>query len=219
MMHRYRRAIRGPRRGSVWREECTFQPIQLLAPRSSTHARAKCAVETWTGKSIVVVGAAIGNKDAGVPDDKDCIYTPIERAHICVMYCHLVPAHRAGALAKRMVSTVAVSHLPSRKPSAWSATAHHVGQPPTAFKNPWPSFKQHSLGLAFKLRFGSNSEKNFVPVPQNADGTRSDELVKIRRPDWGASKKDRLRATWIGHASFLMETPAAPGAERGIRIL
>lgn len=82
-----------------------------------------------------------------------------------------------------------------------------------------PSFKQLGLGQAFKLRFGSNPEKNFVLVPQGPDGTRSEELVKVRKPDWGYANNDRLRATWIGHASFLFETPAATGAERGIRIL
>ncbi|KAK5134901.1 hypothetical protein LTR08_005991 [Meristemomyces frigidus] len=118
-----------------------------------------------------------------------------------------------------MVSTVAVSPLPSRRPDTWEDRAHHLkdGQ---GFTNPWPSFKQHGFGLAFKLRFGSNPQKKFVPVPQGLDGARSDELIKIRTPpDWGASNQDRLRATWLGHASFLMETPAAPSAERGVRIL
>ncbi|KAI7213077.1 Metallo-hydrolase/oxidoreductase [Hortaea werneckii] len=92
------------------------------------------------------------------------------------------------------------------------------------FQNPWPSFKQHSLSEAFKLRFGSHPEKNFVPVPQGPDGARSTELVKVRKPDWGVERGEKLRATWIGHASFLIEFPvaagaAASGAERGIRVL
>jgi L-ascorbate metabolism protein UlaG (beta-lactamase superfamily) len=64
-------------------------------------------------------------------------------------------------------------------------------------------------------RFGWGEEKkNFVPVPLTRD-----ELVKLRKPDWGANKPNHLRATWFGHASFLVETPVSDGAERGVRIL
>ncbi|GAB1739107.1 hypothetical protein NU219Hw_g3863t1 [Hortaea werneckii] len=98
--------------------------------------------------------------------------------------------------------------------------AHH--RPGGGFQNPWNSFRQHSLSEALKLRFGSHPEKNFVPVPQGPDGARSTELVKVRKPDWGVDGGDKLRATWIGHASFLIEFPiaaTASGAERGVRVL
>ncbi|KAI7466353.1 Metallo-hydrolase/oxidoreductase [Hortaea werneckii] len=99
------------------------------------------------------------------------------------------------------------------------------------FQNPWNSFKQHSLSEALRLRFGSHPEKNFVPVPQGPDGSRSGELVKVRKPDWGVERGEKLRATWIGHASFLVEFPVAAAAavegtggaeqqqQRGIRVL
>lgn len=116
-------------------------------------------------------------------------------------------------------SHITVSCLPSRQPDPKHAKDHHVGSPPTSFKNPWPSYQGTSLGTIFKLRFGNHPEKNNMPVPQGSDGTRSEKLVKIREPDWGLDQPDRLRATWIGHASFLVETPAAKGAQRGIRIL
>jgi N-acyl-phosphatidylethanolamine-hydrolysing phospholipase D len=91
--------------------------------------------------------------------------------------------------------------------------AHHVGSPPTSFVNPWPSFRgKHSLASVFSTRFGS--KRNFVPVPPTRD-----ELVPIRKPDWGVEKSSKLRATWIGHASFLIETAAAAGKERGVRVL
>ncbi|KAK0365958.1 hypothetical protein LTR94_004963 [Friedmanniomyces endolithicus] len=120
----------------------------------------------------------------------------------------------------RMVATVTVKTLPPRTPKAGSAKEHHVGNPPTSFRNPWPSNgKGNSLMSTFQMRFGSNPERKFVPVPEGPNGTRSDELVKVRKPDWGAKHKDRLKATWIGHASFLVEMPAIPGAKRGLRIL
>lgn len=42
--------------------------------------------------------------------------------------------------------------------------------------------------------------------------------MAIQKPDWGADKQG-LKATWIGHASFLVETSASEGAERGLRVL
>jgi len=49
-----------------------------------------------------------------------------------------------------------------------------------------------------------------------------EELVKERTPDWGAAADPSgqgLKATWIGHASFLIETARAQGTDRGVRIL
>lgn len=58
----------------------------------------------------------------------------------------------------------------------------------------------------------SQRNRDFKPVPPR------DQLVAIQKPDWGAGK-DGLKATWIGHASFLVETSASEGAERGVRVL
>jgi L-ascorbate metabolism protein UlaG (beta-lactamase superfamily) len=64
-------------------------------------------------------------------------------------------------------------------------------------------------------RFGLGEEKkNFVPVPSTRD-----ELVNVRKPDWGVDKPNKLCATWFGHASFFVETHAANGINRGVRIL
>lgn len=96
--------------------------------------------------------------------------------------------------------------------------AHHVGSPPTAFKNPWPSAEDdHTFREILSTRFGS--DRNFVPVPQGPNGTRSEELVSIQTPDFGQSKPGKLRATWIGHASVFVEFPVVEGATRGLRIL
>lgn len=114
-----------------------------------------------------------------------------------------------------MGSAIRVKRLSENLPKV--APAHHVGNPPTSFKNPWPSANRPSpspLSL-LAMRFGFSEEKrNFVPVPETRD-----ELVKIRKPDWGAAHTDRLRATWFGHASFLVETPVQGDAGRGVRIM
>ena len=62
----------------------------------------------------------------------------------------------------------------------------------------------------------SRQRGDFQPVPSTRE-----KLVKIRTPDWGSSSehKGALKATWIGHASFLIETPTRSSAKRGVRIL
>ncbi|KXS94213.1 hypothetical protein AC579_3348 [Pseudocercospora musae] len=118
-------------------------------------------------------------------------------------------------------NNITVTHSQDRHPEPSKAKAHHLGEPPTTFQNPWPSFKEHgSKAELFKLCFGSHPEKNFVPVPEGPNGTRSNQLVKVSMPHWeGIAQRDKLRATWTGHASFLVETPAASGQHRGIGVL
>jgi L-ascorbate metabolism protein UlaG (beta-lactamase superfamily) len=104
---------------------------------------------------------------------------------------------------------VSVEIIPS--PAGKTPPTHHVGNPPTSFVNPWPSARGHyTIFSILKARFGFG--RNFVPVPESRD-----ELVAIRAPDWGLDKPG-LKSSWIGHASFLIETTTAPGSTRGIRI-
>ncbi|KAL8838919.1 MAG: hypothetical protein Q9170_001956 [Blastenia crenularia] len=86
---------------------------------------------------------------------------------------------------------------------------HHVGSPPTSFVNPWPSFNKLSL---YELLTSSRQGRDFKPIPPR------EHLVEVQTPDWGVGKKG-LKATWIGHASFLIETATSNGAARGVRIL
>lgn len=99
--------------------------------------------------------------------------------------------------------------------------SHHVGSPPTSFQNPWPSFDLKSGSLMSILHTRFSSERNFVPVPETRE-----ELVKVRKPDWGQdASPSSLKATWIGHASWLVEFPGAAtsgqkdGQQRGVRVL
>lgn len=117
-----------------------------------------------------------------------------------------------------MAANITVAPKVSRNPASSPSNDHHIGHPPTAFRNPWPSAGEKAgISALLSARFGS--DRSFVPVPQGPNGTRSEELVKVVKPDFGADKKDKLRATWLGHASVLVEFPAATGAERGIRVL
>ncbi|KAI8940389.1 hypothetical protein NX059_004080 [Plenodomus lindquistii] len=109
-----------------------------------------------------------------------------------------------------------ISALPRLHPPTYTPT-HHIGTPPTRFQNPWPSYKTSTLISLLRGRF-NNASKNFVPVPTNRAG-----LVGVRKPDFITSPSaspQGLKATWIGHASFLIETPPSSGsAARGMHIL
>jgi N-acyl-phosphatidylethanolamine-hydrolysing phospholipase D len=109
-----------------------------------------------------------------------------------------------------MPLTSTVTLLPPRRPDQYT-TSHHVGNPPTGFTNPWPSYQ--SSGFVTAVRARVQTPKNFVPVPANRAG-----LPEVRKPDFCHSTSG-LKATWIGHASFLIETSASAPAERGMRIL
>ncbi|KAF2270348.1 Metallo-hydrolase/oxidoreductase [Lojkania enalia] len=108
-------------------------------------------------------------------------------------------------------SSTVNSLSPRRPPNYSHPPSHHVGSPPTSFINPWPSYNSTSVQQAIKKR--CLSRRNFVPVPSDRS-----ELVQVHKPDWGISTNG-LKATWIGHASFLIETAKAKNAERGLRIL
>jgi L-ascorbate metabolism protein UlaG (beta-lactamase superfamily) len=109
-----------------------------------------------------------------------------------------------------MSTTASVKPLPLRQPKGYT-TAHHNGSPPTGFNNPWPSYQSSPISTLLKARW--SIPKNFVPVPADRLG-----LVEVRKPDF-AAQPDGLKATWIGHASFLIESSRKAGSERGLRIL
>lgn len=101
--------------------------------------------------------------------------------------------------------SITIKPLQSLSPRSPETPAHWVGNPPTHFQNPWTSFVKNNLLAVLKVRFGNN--RNFVPVPESRD-----ELVGVRNPDWGRGQpgwESGLKATWLGHAGFLVETPCA----------
>lgn len=106
-----------------------------------------------------------------------------------------------------MPTTSSISPLLARTPEGYT-TGHHNG---SGFKNPWPSYQTSSIPTLIKARW--TTAKNFVPVPADRLG-----LVEVRKPDFDA-QRDGLKATWIGHASFLVETSTQKGMGRGTRIL
>ena len=106
---------------------------------------------------------------------------------------------------------VTVKKLPSLLPD--EPKAHHIGNPPTGFQNPWPSAGggQQSLFEVLKTRFGRDRPA-FVPVPDRAELV-PDQKIDFENPHPG------FKVTWIGHASFLLQASKPEGAARGINIL
>ncbi|KAJ7828021.1 Metallo-hydrolase/oxidoreductase [Mycena olivaceomarginata] len=71
--------------------------------------------------------------------------------------------------------------------------AHWVHAKPTEFKNPWPSFRNTTVGDFFE------------------NGRADPGLV--------AANAHKIKATWLGHACFLVELPSTVAGVRGARIL
>ena len=108
---------------------------------------------------------------------------------------------------------ISVTPIASLAAKSSQPPAHHVGSPPSGFTNPWPSFDTgaNSAVSALKTKFSPNRPK-FIPIPGR------EELVPVRNPTWGADQNG-VKVTWIGHASFLIETARVGNAPRGVRIL
>src|SRR5437763_13351037 len=108
---------------------------------------------------------------------------------------------------------ITLTPLTSLLPKSSARPAHHVGSPPLSCINPWPSCDNSGRGVTnlFKAKFARDRPK-FIPVPGR------NELVPIQKPTWGADQSG-LKVTWIGHATFLVETTRVGDAPRGVRIL
>ncbi|THG94629.1 hypothetical protein EW026_g6882 [Hermanssonia centrifuga] len=61
----------------------------------------------------------------------------------------------------------------------------------------------------------SNSIRNTPAVPKNIS-----QLLPTQVPDWGIDESaEAIKATWLGHACYVVELPSAQGAQRGPRII
>lgn len=83
----------------------------------------------------------------------------------------------------------------------------------TSFKNPWASFNPDSGGLSNILKVALIHPKK-IPVPDNIH-----DIYRVVPPVWSTNERDNVRATWIGHATFVVELPRQHTDRRGIRIL
>ncbi|KZS91257.1 Metallo-hydrolase/oxidoreductase [Sistotremastrum niveocremeum HHB9708] len=103
------------------------------------------------------------------------------------------------------------------KTSISERPSHHANSSATLFRNPWEepeetSFSNWQLptapgwpGLPFEWA------KEFAQ--------HSHKPVEVVKPTFGSERSDAVKATWLGHASFLVELPRASPKETTIRIL
>ncbi|KAK7691958.1 hypothetical protein QCA50_005363 [Cerrena zonata] len=93
-----------------------------------------------------------------------------------------------------------------------SRPTHHLNDKQTSFCNPWPSYRPQTPALWSSFILGR------MPTP-NPDAVTAAK-VPIQTPTWGANlAADQIKATWLGHACFLVEFPRQEGASRGPRVL
>lgn len=116
---------------------------------------------------------------------------------------------------RRRVSTmvaasavVQVTKLPAHENAA-DKSHHGKGR----FVNPWPSFKEHGLSSVFSMM---GEMAHGAKAPKDID-----DKLPVRKPTWGdGASPDAIKATWLGHACFLLELPReTPEAARGVRVL
>ncbi|KAM0756264.1 Metallo-hydrolase/oxidoreductase [Meredithblackwellia eburnea MCA 4105] len=122
----------------------------------------------------------------------------------------------------------------SRKPESDSASvggtgagnststkpAHHTSG--GHFQNPWPSFVPHDTSIPGLYHLLKEWKSKPVPPP--------DQLPQVLKPNWGHNENPTpqdveswrrdIKATWLGHACFLVEFPTPTDSTgRGPRVL
>ncbi|KAJ9095263.1 hypothetical protein QFC21_005629 [Naganishia friedmannii] len=101
------------------------------------------------------------------------------------------------------------------KPSHW---ANDDG---TLFVNPWTSFRQTSLSDLATMMYQVNIRAPPEPISTTAAS------IPVHTPDFTYSSSssgksipaEQIKATWLGHACFLLELPSTTPGQRGVRLL
>ncbi|KAI0765699.1 N-acyl-phosphatidylethanolamine-hydrolyzing phospholipase D [Trametes elegans] len=111
------------------------------------------------------------------------------------------------------MSTGTAAHVEIQRPERKERPAHHADDKETRFQNPWPSFRyqkpSHWISAFWTLATSSPKAPNDLAT-----------LIPSRTPDWGVgAAPEGLKATWLGHACYLVEFPTPEGAARGARVL
>ncbi|KAH8114286.1 Metallo-hydrolase/oxidoreductase [Phellopilus nigrolimitatus] len=107
--------------------------------------------------------------------------------------------------------------------------AHHADDSATLFQNPWQTPEEPAGDLNTR---SSSSSTNWlwglpallgnIPIEWAKDlAGHNQSLINVVKPDFDASdtSKDAVKATWLGHASFLVEFPVQEDSEPPIRVL
>ena len=110
---------------------------------------------------------------------------------------------------------IMLSQVPDPSPHPENHRAHHP-QGDKKFRNPWPSWG----GMKPPTSFAAASFRGEIK-PKSIPGNILTE-VKWQKPDISiledVGNRGRIKACWLGHASFLLEMPS-DSTKRGLRIL
>lgn len=113
-----------------------------------------------------------------------------------------------------MATSVVTVSQPPKKSEGAPRPAHHRNDTKSLFINPWPSYQELPV---WKISSMMLSGMMFSPPKVPTD---IEKILKLQKPTWGeGAKKEDLKATWLGHACWLVELPTPEGAKRGARIL
>ncbi|KAL8286336.1 hypothetical protein RQP46_004824 [Phenoliferia psychrophenolica] len=118
-----------------------------------------------------------------------------------------------------LVTVPVVANSGERDGTPAPRPAHHKAD--GTFQNPWESYKSlGSFNPTVLWHMFLDWQSRPIPPPE--------QLPQVITPTWGhvslseadstVWRKD-IKATWLGHACFLVEFPHAPNGERGPRVL
>ncbi|KAJ6512235.1 Metallo-hydrolase/oxidoreductase [Mycena vitilis] len=103
--------------------------------------------------------------------------------------------------------------LPRSKTKTGTRPSHWVNDEGTAFENPWASWRQHDWRDQLYIVFQHSKQ---CPVPPD----NMSSLLPTRTPTWefdGEDAATKIKATWMGHASFYVELPARASTDGVIK--
>ncbi|KAK0191851.1 Metallo-hydrolase/oxidoreductase [Armillaria mellea] len=114
-----------------------------------------------------------------------------------------------------MLSTTAIRVIDEdKKKEKGGRPAHWTSDKPVWFQNPWPSWRAN--GRMDLLSMFTQSSRNMPALPKVENAG-----IPVRTPTWGTEEEHQgeIKATWLGHACFLVELPFVAELGRGARVL
>ncbi|KAF9078481.1 Metallo-hydrolase/oxidoreductase [Rhodocollybia butyracea] len=105
-----------------------------------------------------------------------------------------------------MTSAVRVHAIEIKnKPLTEGRPAHWANEQGTTFKNPWSSWRNHDWRDQLYIVF-----KHPIAMPSQSSSANLASVIPVHKPTWKHEGNDsqKLKATWLGHASFFVELPA-----------
>jgi N-acyl-phosphatidylethanolamine-hydrolysing phospholipase D len=130
----------------------------------------------------------------------------------------------------RLISSHGPITVHQRPRSEWWNDEHHshslITRSLVGFKNPWKSFHKPTFWEVASGASLRKIEQTVHTVDERDPVEVAQESLEVVQPSWGApwnqtSYRDRIRATWLGHAGVLVQFPPKSNAvdESGINVL